>query len=130
MKIGFSLSKCVLDIVQGTVDYDDVLMIVSGTKFNPGNPVELESVWCGYTQGKGFTPTPWRLIIDQERKTKRIVTSLHFDGKLHQPRNFGGETPRFTHHWAEASLPSDVIENSPAMRDAWQTFQVIAGLTQ
>ena len=99
MKIGFSLSKCVLDIVQGTVDYDDVLVIVSGTKFNPGNRVELESVWTGYTQGRGFTPSPWRLIIDQEGKTKHVVTSLY-------------------------------LENSPAMRDAWQTFQVIAGLSQ
>jgi hypothetical protein len=35
MKIGFSYSRCVRDIVEGDVNIDDVLIIIARTNFQP-----------------------------------------------------------------------------------------------
>ena len=35
MKIGLSYSRCVRDIVDGTVDIEDVLLIIARTDFDP-----------------------------------------------------------------------------------------------
>lgn len=45
MKIGLSYSRCVRDIVDGVVDIDDVLIIISRTDFDPRNDVQWESIW-------------------------------------------------------------------------------------
>ena len=37
MKIGLSFSRCIRDIVECRVDYDDVLVIVTRTDFDPHN---------------------------------------------------------------------------------------------
>ena len=37
MKVGLSYSRCVRDIIDGKVDYDDVLVIIARTNFDPHN---------------------------------------------------------------------------------------------
>ena len=37
MRIGLSFSRCVLDIVEGRVDIDDVLVVIARTDFDPHN---------------------------------------------------------------------------------------------
>jgi hypothetical protein len=35
MKIGLSYSRCVLDIIEGRVNIDDVLVLITRTNFDP-----------------------------------------------------------------------------------------------
>jgi hypothetical protein len=37
MKIGLSYSRCVRDIVDGIVDIDDILVVITRTDFDPHN---------------------------------------------------------------------------------------------
>ena len=47
MKIGLSYSRCVRDIVDGTVDIDDVLVLITRTDFDPRDDTQWQGIWKG-----------------------------------------------------------------------------------
>ena len=51
MKVGLSLSRCMRDIFNGTVDEEDVLVIVARTDFDPHNDNHWNNIWDGYVYG-------------------------------------------------------------------------------
>ena len=133
MKIGLSLSRCVLDIVEGHVDIGDVLVIIARTDFDPNDDAQWESIWHGYTARSGWSLNAewhaWRDKEGAEEKFRKIARQLWNNGQLHQPRKFGVKPARRAEIWLETVLPSEELERNPAARDAWDRFQVIAGLT-
>ena len=129
MKVGLSLSRCVRDIFEGKVDYNDVLVIIARTKFHPLNEGDWEEIWQGYTSGGAFNNSEWRKYKDHEIEFKEIVQRLHVDGKLHQPRMTSGNPIRRPEIWLETFLPPDELENNPAVKEAWERFQIVAGLS-
>jgi hypothetical protein len=48
---------------------------------------------------------------------------------MHQPRKFGAHPSRRPEIWLETVLPDSELESRPAVKDAWDKFQVLAGLT-
>lgn len=130
MKVGLSMSRCVRDIYEGKVDYNDVLVIVARTKFHPLNDGDWEDIWAGYTNRQSaFNNTEWADYRDNELEFKELVQRLHVDGKLHQPRMTGGVPVRRKEIWLETFLPPTELENNPAVKEAWEQFQVVAGLS-
>lgn len=130
MKIGLSFSRCLLDIFEGKVAYEDVLVIIARTKFHPLNEGDWAEIWDGYTnQGTAFSKTPWNKYADREAEFKELTQRLFVDGKLHQPRMTGGYPIRRPEIWLETFLPPDELETNPAVKEAWEKFQIIAGLT-
>lgn len=128
-KVGLSFSRCIRDIVDGTVNFNDVLIIISRTNINPTDDSDWEGVWEAYTQG-GWTNSEWDGYEDQENEFRKVALALYLNGKLHQPRQFGGTNPqRRDEFWLETVLPSEELENNPAAKAAWDNFQIIAGLT-
>ena len=132
MKIGLSYSRCVLDIVEGRVDIDDVLVLITRTDFNPTIDEEWAGIWSGYCHG-GMSNPEWGNYDSQskedEDKFRSVSCMLYEDGKMHQPRKFGAHPRRRPEIWLEAVLPSNELESNPAAKMAWDNFQVIAGLT-
>jgi len=139
MKIGLSYSRCVLDIVEGRVDIDDVLVIIARTDFDPHNDNQWKGIWQGYGGGSdtnlmrgyfgGINPE-WAGHADQDEDRFRSVSiELWETGKLHQPRKFGASPRRMPHYWLETVLPSDELEGNPTVKKAWDNFQIVAGLT-
>ena len=129
MKVGLSLSRCVRDIFDGKVNYNDVLVIIARTKFHPLNEGDWEEIWEGYTRKQSaFSYPEWIDYKDHEMEFKKIVQDLHVDGKLHQPRMTGGHPERRPEVWLETFLPPDELETNPAVKEAWEQFQIIAGL--
>lgn len=129
MKIGLSYSRCVRDIVEGQVDPRDVLIVISRTNFDPTDDKQWKEIWLGYTWGRGLSAREWSGYDDTDESRFRDVTlALWRDGKLHQPRQFGAKPTRRSEYWLEAVLPSEELDRNPAARDAWERFQVIAGL--
>jgi len=132
MKIGLSYSRCVLDIVEGRVDIDDVLVLITRTDFDPRVDKEWIGIWQGYTLG-GLSNPEWANYDlnnkDHEDKFRSISIMLYEDGKMHQPRKFGAHPRRRPEIWLEAVLPNSELENNPAVKMAWDKFQTLASLS-
>lgn len=129
MRIGLSFSRCVCDIVDGKVNIDDILVIVARTDFNPHNDEHWNSIWSGYrTRGLGSAPEWFSYPASDEDTFRQISIDLYDLGKLHQPRQFGAHVLRSPYAWLEVSLPTEDIESNPAVKAAWEQFQLVAGL--
>jgi hypothetical protein len=132
MKIGLSYSRCVLDIVEGRVDLNDVLVLITRTDFDPRDDDQWSGIWEGYCLG-GMSNPEWGHYDfnskDDENKFRSVSIMLWEDGKLHQPRKFGVQPQRRPEIWLEAVLPSSELKKNPAAKTAWDKFQTIASLT-
>jgi hypothetical protein len=132
MRVGLSYSRCVLDIVEGRVDINDVLVLITRTDFDPRDDYQWAGIWNGYTQGRGFSVTEWDNYDtsnkDHEDKFRSVSIMLWDDGKLHQPRKFGQMPARRSAFWLETVLPDEELANNPAAKAAWDKFQTVAGL--
>lgn len=130
MKIGLSYSRCVRDIVDGVVDIEDVLVVISRTNFDPHDDEQWTSIWEGYHSRSGWSNPEWAdYPTEDEDKFRSVSIELWETGKLHQPRKFGAHPTRRPEIWLEAVLPNSELETNPAAKKAWDSFQVIAGLT-
>jgi hypothetical protein len=126
MKVGLSYSRCVRDIVDGIVDIDDVLVVISRTDFDPNNDTQWKSIWNGYR----WSNPEWAGYPEEdEDKFRSVSIELWESGKFHQPRKFGAHPERRPEFWLETVLVSEEIETNPAVKAAWNNFQVVAGLT-
>jgi hypothetical protein len=137
MKIGLSYSRCVRDIVDGKVDINDVLVLITRTDFDPHDAEQWSNIWQGYGGGtdNGYTAgffsqsnPEWAGYHDEDQ-FRSVSIELWERGLLHQPRKFGAHPQRRPEIWLEAVLPSSELEINPAAKKAWDNFQMIAGLT-
>lgn len=137
MKIGLSYSRCVRDIVDGKVDINDVLIVIARTDFDPRIDEQWNNIWTGYGGGSpnmsgfsGFSRSApeWAGYTDEAR-FREVSIELWESGKLHQPRKFGARPSRRPEIWLETVLPDSELESRPAVKDAWDQFQLLAGLT-
>ena len=127
MKIGLSLSRCVRDIFQGKVDESEVLVIVARTDIDPHNDNHWNEIWEGYTRG-GFSHPEWRDMISENDDVRRLVIRLYDCGKIHQPRQFEAHPPRLPYYWLDCVVPIEDIEELPAVKAAWEHYQIVANL--
>ena len=132
MKIGLSLSRCVLDIVEGRVDVNDVLIIISRTDFDPRIDGQWDPVWFGYTAGGMGSNREWCNYdahnAEHEKKFRDVAIKLLTEGKLHQPRQFGAHPYRLPYFWLEVIIPPEEMADNPAMKSAWDNLLLVAGL--
>jgi hypothetical protein len=137
MKIGLSYSRCVRDIVDGVVDIDDVLVLITRTDFDPHDDKQWSGIWIGYGGGtdnaysRGFfsQSNPEWAGYHNEDQFRSVSIELWETGRLHQPRKFGAKPARRPEIWLETVLPDSEMENRPAVKEAWDQFQTLAGLT-
>ncbi|WP_353480197.1 hypothetical protein [Haliscomenobacter sp.] len=130
MKIGLSYSRCIRDIVDGKVDMQDVLIVIARTDFDPHNNEQWKGIWDGYRMRSGWSNPEWYDYDEQdEAKFRDVSIELWDQGKLHQPRQFGAHARRLPYYWLETVVANEDLENSPAIKDAWDQFQILAGLT-
>ena len=133
MKIGLSYSRCVRDIVDGLVDIADILIIIARTDFDPRNDEQWKGIWQGYgggqTLGSAWSNPEWNAYgAERESDFRAVSIALLEQGKLHQPRQHGAHPRRLPYCWLETVLPTEELDRNPAVRDAWEQFQVLAGL--
>ena len=136
MKIGLSYSRCVRDIVDGKVDIDDVLVLITRTDFDPHDDEQWSDIWIGYGGGSDLiysrglfsqSNPEWAGYHDEDQ-FRSISIELWETGKMHQPRKFGAHPTRRPEIWLEAVLPNSELENNPAAKKAFEKFQTVAGL--
>lgn len=134
MKIGTSLSRCVRDIYEGTVDMHDVLVIVARTDFDPENDAHWSNIWRGYAGGDNFmgshSQPEWNSIpAEDEQVVRDLCVQLKKTGKLHQPRQYGAHPQRMAEYWYDVVLTANVVDSNPAAKKAWDNYKLIAGLS-
>lgn len=134
MKIGLSYSRCVRDIIDGKVDIDDVLVIIARTDFDPHDDKQWQGIWNGYGGGR-TGGSPWSMPEwggygpEEEDRFRSVSIELWESGKLHQPRKFGAHPRRLPYYWIEANLQSEDVDSNPALKKAWEHYQILAGLS-
>jgi hypothetical protein len=131
MKVGTSLSRCVRDIVDGTVNREDVMVVVARTDFDPDDDKQWSSIWAGYggTGLHGHTSNPeWFGYADQEEKFRETCVWLKVSGKLHQPRQFGAFVSPQPEHWYDLILTAETHEDNPAIKKSYENYKMLAGL--
>ena len=130
MKVGLSYSRCVRDIVDGSVDIDDVLVVITRTDFDPNIDEQWSGIWSGHHGYSPWSNPEWANYPDEdEQKFRDISIKLYNAGKMHQPRKFGANPTRRPEIWLETVLPSSELEINPTAKKAWDQFQTIAGLS-
>jgi len=126
VKIGYSLSRCVLDITESRVDPEDVLVLITRTYFDPTLDDQWDEIWHGYAyEQRG----PWAGLRERENQVRAVICQLWHDGKIHQPRKFGADPRSTAYHWREVVLVDEELDENPAARTAWEQFKMIAGLS-
>ena len=121
MKVGFSLGRCVRDIVNEVVEYDDVVVIVSGTRFETQE--QLRPIINEYMYRDEYL-----YGLDEER-CQSVATMLFRDGKIHQPRNFGVYRSAVMPEAVWADLVPTGGFTDPMVQEAWQAYRSMLGLT-
>ena len=133
MKVGLSFSRCLRDIVEARVDFNDVLVIIARTDFDPHNDAHWKNIWDGYRFG-GMSNPEWADAEpnlseeDASDAYRNVAIQLYDYGKIHQPRQFPlAHAPRLEYYWLECFVPDD--QASSAVKAAWDQYKVIAGLS-
>lgn len=129
MKLGLSLSGCVRDIVCGKVSIGDVLVVMANTNFDPTDDEDWQEIWDSYRDHE------WQDHQHLgEANFREIAESLWRSGRIHQWRRFTNERPpgRYVspNPWMEVFIPPEDLHDRPAVRAAWEHYQVIAGLSR
>lgn len=125
MKVGLSLSRCLRDIVEARVLFEDVLVVISRTDIDPDNDAHWKQIFDGYLYG-GLSNPEWAGMENEEGNLRHVLQQLHTHGKLHQPRKFGAHPPRLEYHWLECVVPEN--EHNPAQQKAWDNYKLITDL--
>ena len=134
MKIGLSYSRCVRDIVEKRVDIQDVLVVITRTDFDPRDDLQWKEIWRGYCDGAIFNMNmEWHGYDynnpEHESLFRDASIELLESGKFFQPRQFGHHPRRLPYYWLETILPTEELENNPAVKRVWEQFQIVAGLS-
>jgi hypothetical protein len=136
MKIGTSLGKCVKSLLDGDVDYDDVLFIVSNT--NGPDEARLRDImteyWFGYAgvdrTGRRSDPA-YDLSGYTKEQVQEVAVQLFHDGKLFQPRMFikggWGNAHGLKDTWYDI-MPT--VGSSEAAKHAWDSYVMMSKLSQ
>lgn len=128
MKVGASFSRCLRDIFEKKVEIKDVLVIIARTDFTPHDDEQWSQIWEGYTMG-GMSNAEWIGLEAHEEEMRSIAIDLYDCGKLHQPRQFKAHPRRLTEYWYDVILSEEVVSTNPAVKKAWDNYQMIAGLS-
>ena len=123
MKIGTSYSRCILDIIDGKVDEEDVMVIVTRTDFNPHDDKQWLGIWLGYT-----TMREWSGYVDREQEFHELTKRMYDNGQIHQPRQFGAYASRSREIWYDLILTNEVKDENPAVKKAWEQYKMLANL--
>jgi hypothetical protein len=128
MKIGMNFSQCLIDLYEGRVTPDEVLVImVRIYRFDPRKTSEWDRAWHSFLDGIKGSHSIYDRLPNEFRK---LVITLDDLGKLHMPRASGSidSFPIIPYVWLDCAVPVDDLENLPSVKQAWNHYQMIAGL--
>lgn len=122
MKIGFSLGRCVRDIVNGEVSIDDVAFLITATSIHTTD--QLSQVIQMYTYEDGY------LLGLDEADCQKVALELWNTNRLLQPRKQG----LHRHKQPEDSIWVDIfptkLSNNESVKTAWDSYRFMLHMTE
>jgi hypothetical protein len=122
MKIGFSLGRCVRDIVNGDINIDDVAFIISATCIREVE--QLSPVIQDYMYRNDYL-----LGLDEE-KCQEVALSLWNSNRLLQPRRQG----LHRHMQPEGAIWVDIFptktSDNESVKKAWDSYRFMLHMVE
>ena len=121
MKVGFSLGRCIRDIVNDIVSYDDVAFIITGTALRDSEAIKM----CveDYMYRNDY------LAGLEQKQCTEIGLLLFNEGKLFQPRLQGIRAFRIPEGAVWADLFPTNVSDSDAVKKAWEAYRFMLHMT-
>ena len=135
MYIGTSLGGCLLSLMSNEVSENEVMVIITRTDC-PDYEKFIDVVKSYHAQGNPFATRPERYELNDYELDDLITLAdkLWYNGKIHQPRSFLGDT-RYRHPFNHGDklwfqvVPTN--ENStPAVVEAYEKYKMLDTLTK
>jgi hypothetical protein len=122
MKIGFSLGRCVRDIVAGKVSEDEVAFIITAT--NIRELEQLSLVIKDYMYRNDY------LLGLNEDECQRVAQSLWDSNKLLQPRRQGLHRHKQPENsiWVDL-FPTELSDNT-SVKQAWDSYRLMLNMVE
>lgn len=114
MKIGFSFGRCMRDILNGSVKFEDVLVIITATMM-PDLPSTLEVAEAYWS---------YDLHDFEHSEVLALAERLYNSAKLHQPRLINGSSRQPMDHAIWADVFPSLRNTPPELQDAWDMYRV------
>lgn len=122
MKIGFSLGRCIRDIVDGLVDLDDVAFLITSTNIHQVEHLRLIIA--------DYTSRPDYLAGKDYDKCCEIAETLWMSNRMLQPRRQG----LHRHKQPEESIWVDIfptaLSENEAVKNAWKSYRFMLHMTE
>ena len=122
MKIGFSLGRCVRDIVNGEVAIDDVAFIIAATCIKEGEQLDEVIEMYGYERG-------YLLGLDLD-KSKEVARHLWDSNKILQPRREGMNRHMQPENSIWVDMFPTVNSENESVKKAWDGYRFMLHMVE
>jgi hypothetical protein len=123
MKIGFSLGRCVRDIVKGDVSIDDVAFIIAATSIH--DEPQLANVIEQYM----YRGDDYLYGLDEEQ-CQAVALELWKTNKVLQPRRQGLHRHRQPENAVWVDMYPTVNSESDAVKKAWDAYRFMLHMVE
>jgi hypothetical protein len=122
MKVGFSLGRCIRDVVNGDIAYEDIAFIITGTALRDEEAIK-------FCIDEYMYRNDYLAGLDRDQCTD-VGLRLYKEGKIFQPRL---QNIRAFHIpegaiWADL-FPTTLAENEAAKK-AWEAYRFMLHMTE
>jgi hypothetical protein len=123
MKIGFSLGRCVRDIVRGDVHIDDVAFIIAATSIH--DEPQLKDVIEQYM----YRDDDYLYGLD-ENKCQEVALDLWKTNKILQPRRQGMHRHRQPENAVWVDMFPTVASKNHSVKTAWDAYRFMIHMVE
>lgn len=122
MKIGFSLGRCIRDIVNGEVEVDSVAFIIAATAIRDAQ--QLDRVIEDYMFRDDY------LYMLDEARCKEVALALWNSSKILQPRLQGLHRHKQPENSIWVDIFATVNSDSEAVKTAWNSYRFMLHMVE
>ena len=122
MKIGFSLGRCIRDIVNGEVALDDVAFVIAATNIH--SEEQLAQVVDSYLYRDDY------LYMLDEAECQRVALELWNSNRILQPRRQGMHRHKQPENSVWVDMFPTVNSDSEAVKKAWDAYRFMLHMTE
>jgi hypothetical protein len=122
MKIGFSLGRCIADIVSGKVKERDVLCIITNTAIKPDDfNASTQKRIMMYYKTQGY------IDVDADLAAETSIR-LYLAGKIHQPRLYTDKNSQTWNFPIWMNLSPDHNDSNETLKQHWDAYASVVRL--
>jgi hypothetical protein len=122
MKIGFSLGRCIRDIVKGEVALNDVAFVIAATNIHEEQ--QLAQVVDSYLYRDEY------LYMLDEAECQQVALALWQSNRILQPRRQGMHRHQQPENAVWVDMFPTVNSNNESVKKAWDAYRFMIHMTE